>query len=169
MKKILLFLTSVLISCGSSVEKSNLVDFKMIAKHFQTKFENCVIENKLRDPLNFFYQYSKFCKSKDGLIDRSAQLLIANTIFRIAEKKSKICYWEVIRFDKRESLSLTIKEIGENNCIDDYNLQIHRIYKLDDYTVLVVNFTGLDVTKFENFLLREFRHPLTIFIINSPS
>jgi hypothetical protein len=78
-----------------------------------------------------------------------------------------VFYNEVIYFEKPNNIDSVIKYIKGSNKLGPYNLKVNRIYKIGNNTIICVNYFGFNISNYEDFLMDEFRQPLTVEIINT--
>ena len=169
----LLMVTSFL-SCNYPKEVKKADDFNkeiyvQYEKDFLSKYKNYNIKAREGFDINdFIAVYAAFCKI--GNYKKSDYDIIQS--YHIYVEKSnpmRSIYfdYELVYFFKAEKADTLIQEIKEKNCIDAFNLKIHRIYRIGRNTIIIVNYTNFDISDYENFLRDEFDMPISAEIINT--
>lgn len=123
--------------------------------------------NLIKTPIDFIDTYSSFCKTKKFEKD-SYTIIQAYAIIDDKYNGQKSLTYELIHFKSFRDLDISIKEIKQFNCIDAFNMKLHKIYRIGNNTAIYTNFINFDIDDFESFLKQVFDKEISIEIINIP-
>ncbi len=173
----LVFVISLFFSCTANVQRLNkergydtaayamyLVDLKDRYKEY--RFD---IDNQVERPIEFITLYSTSCFHNKSKIGEEYLLINTCDVYgKINGKEENLCYLELLLFNQDSYIDSIVTKIRKNNCIDPYNLKLHRVYKFGRRMALFANFyPTFDIVSFEDFLASEFNGILSVEIINS--